>query len=114
METTGTYVDNKCIAITHKNRPFKGTTYRIATPTVKDMYKASIGHLWGTLMRIVDNTLHRGSAMGAILQYCYEAKYGANFSKEMIKKAYKKFSTHPRYIKDFKKTRGIMKEIFKD
>ena len=113
LETTGTYIKDVCVAITHRNKPFKERTYRIATPTIRDMNKMTIGHLVGTYMRIDDNTLHKGSATAAILQYSYEAKFGAALTKSMIKKAFKKFTTHPRYEGKYGNMMQILEHVFK-
>jgi len=52
--------------------------------------------------------------MAGILQYCMEAKYGAKYSLTMVKKAFNKFTSHPRYTINYKDAKGIIEQMFKN
>ena len=101
IETNNLFVNDVCVSIAHKHRPWKGTSFRMAQPLVPDLQRTCIGHLAGTFMRVHGNCQYPTDAALKIAEVALEARDGAGFTKSMVARAVDSFGRHAKYRRFF-------------
>jgi hypothetical protein len=108
IETNSAWVNDVCVSITHKHRPWKGTSFRMAQPLVKDLQQTCIGHLAGTFMRVHGNCQYPLDAALKVAEVAREARDGASFTRSMVARAVQCFGGHRKYQTFYKNYRDVL------